>query len=67
MATRQDVLVVGDLVMFPDGAVGAHQLINQSTTVARVCAYPDSGKLSTLGGIFKLTDTVDYWDGEPGR
>ena len=71
----QDVLVIGDLVMFPDGAVGAHQLINQSTTVARVlilstmrkpygCAYPDSGKLSTLGGIFKLTDTVDYWEGE---
>jgi hypothetical protein len=28
------------------------------------CAYPDSGKLSTLGGIFKLTETVDYWDGE---
>lgn len=49
--------------MFPDGAVGAHQLINQSTTVARVCAYPDT----TLGGVFKLTDTVDHWDGEPGR
>lgn len=28
------------------------------------CVYPDSDKLSTLGGIFKLTETVDYWDGE---
>lgn len=69
------VLAVGDMVMFPDGASGAHQLMNESSAVTRVlivstmrapygCAYPDSGKLSTLGGIFKLADTVDYWDGE---
>ncbi len=71
----RDVLAVGDMVVFPEGPDGAHQLINESAAVTRVlilstmrepygCAYPDSGKLSTLGGIFKLTETVDYWDGE---
>lgn len=71
----RDVLAVGDLVMFPEGERGAHQLINESAETARVlilstkrepygCAYPDSGKLSTLGGIFRLADRVDYWDGE---
>ncbi len=69
------MLEVGDLVVSPDGPDGAHQLINESTAVTRVlilstmrepygCAYPDSGKLSTLGGIFRLAETVDYWDGE---
>jgi uncharacterized cupin superfamily protein len=69
------VLAAGDMVMFPDDPAGAHQLINESAAVARVlilstkrepygCAYPDSGKLSTLGGIFRLDDTVDYWHGE---
>jgi len=71
----RDVLTVGDLVMFVEGGPGAHQLINESAETARVlilstkrepygCAYPDSGKLSTLGGVFRLADTVDYWDGE---
>lgn len=71
----RDELEVGDLVMFPEGPTGAHQLSNESAAVARVlilstkrepygCAYPDSGKLSTLGGIFRLSDTVDYWEGE---
>jgi uncharacterized cupin superfamily protein len=71
----REELEVGDMVVFPDGPDGAHQLINESTTVTRVlilstmqepygCAYPDSGKLSTLGGIFRLADAVDYWDGE---
>lgn len=68
-------LAVGDMVVFPEGPDGAHQLINESAAVARVlilstmrepygCAYPDSGKLSTLGGVFRSADTVDYWDGE---
>jgi uncharacterized cupin superfamily protein len=74
----QDVLAVGDMVLFPDGPDGAHQLINESAMTARVlilstmrepygCAYPDSGKLSTLGGIFRIADTVDYWDGESAQ
>jgi uncharacterized cupin superfamily protein len=71
----RDVLAVGDIVMFAEGADGAHQLINESSQLARVlivstmrspfgCAYPDSGKVSTFGGVFPLAATVDYWDGE---
>jgi uncharacterized cupin superfamily protein len=71
----RDVLEVGDMVMFPEGAEGAHQLINESTAVIRVlimstkrephgCAYPDSGKVSALGHVFRLDEAVDYWDGE---
>jgi len=63
------------VVVFPEGPDGGHQLINESTAVARVLilstmrepavwAYPDSGKLATLGGVFRLADAVDYWDGE---
>jgi uncharacterized cupin superfamily protein len=71
----RDVLEVGDMVMFADGEDGAHQLINESAAVTRVlilssmrepslCAYPDSGKLMSAAGIFRIADTVDYWDGE---
>lgn len=71
----RDVLAVGDMVMFPEGADGAHQLINESPSVARVlilstkrepggCAYPDSGKVSTFAGVFRIAAAVDYWDGE---
>jgi uncharacterized cupin superfamily protein len=71
----RDVLVVGDMVVFCDGPEGAHQLINESTAIARVvilstkrepyaCAYPDSNKVSTVAGIFRITDTVEYWEGE---
>lgn len=68
-------MAAGDLVAFPDGPDGVHQLINESAAVTRVlilstmrepygCAYPDRRKPSTLGGVFKLAETVDYWDGE---
>lgn len=71
----REVLDVGDMVFFPDGPDGAHQVINESTTVARVLIlstmrephgrlYPDSGKLATLGGVFRIADAVDSWDGE---
>jgi uncharacterized cupin superfamily protein len=71
----RDVLAVGDMVMFPEGADGAHQLINESTSVTRVlilstkrepdgCVYPDSGKVSTPAGVFRLATQVDYWEGE---
>jgi uncharacterized cupin superfamily protein len=73
----RDVLAVGDMVVFEDGPDGAHQLVNESAAVTRVlilssmrapygCAYPDSGKLSTFGGVFRIADAVDYWDGETG-
>lgn len=71
----RDVLAVGDVVTFPEGADGAHQLINESSEVARVLilstmrvpagwAYPDSGKVSTFAGVFPIGATVDYWEGE---
>jgi uncharacterized cupin superfamily protein len=71
----RDELVAGDLVAFADGEAGAHQLINDSTEPARVLifstkhqpaasAYPDSGKVGTPGGVFRIADAVDYWDGE---
>ena len=71
----RDVLAVGDMVMFPEGTDGAHQLVNESSEIARVlilstmrapfgCAYPDSGKVSTFAGVFPIGATVDYWDGE---
>jgi uncharacterized cupin superfamily protein len=71
----RNLLEVGDLVMFPEGADGAHQLINESSELARVlilstmrvpfdCVYPDSGKVSTFAGVFPVGATVDYWDGE---
>ena len=66
----RDQLSVGDMVAFPEGADGAHQLINESSTGTRVlilstkrvpsgCAYPDSGKVSTLGGVFRIAEAAD--------
>ncbi len=71
----RDVLAPGDMVLFPEGADGAHQVINEATEVTRVlilstkrephgCGYPDSGKALTPAGIFRISDAVDYWDGE---
>jgi uncharacterized cupin superfamily protein len=68
-------LAPGDFVAFPDEPAGAHQLINESPEVVRFVmfsttaepfsvVYPDSGKISTVRGMFRLTDTVGYWDGE---
>ena len=60
-------LVAGDVVAFPPGAQGAHQLINRTTSAVRylmvstsatadLIEYPDSGKVGALGGSW----------GEPG-
>ncbi len=77
-------LAEGDVVAFPRGAAGAHQLINRSEQTIRflsmstsgepdIVVYPDSGKLaacerrpdgSGLREMFRLGDTVDYWEGE---
>jgi uncharacterized cupin superfamily protein len=67
-------LRAGDVVGFPDGEAGAHTLYNRGEVSARVAffstrrqgtsAYPDSGKVSALGRVFRLADEVDYWDGE---
>jgi uncharacterized cupin superfamily protein len=71
----RDVLAVRDMVFFSEGPVGAHQLINESPELTRVlilstmrmpygCAYPDSAKVSTFGGVFRIADAVGYWEGE---
>jgi uncharacterized cupin superfamily protein len=64
----------GDVVGFPKGEAGAHTLYNRGGDAARVAffstrrpgssVYPDSGKVSGAGHVFRLADEVDYWDGE---
>lgn len=70
----------GDLVAFPPGPDGAHQVENRSDEPARVAIfstlllpsvveYPDSGKIGVRwsdDGVarFRRADAVDYWDGE---
>jgi uncharacterized cupin superfamily protein len=67
-------LRAGDIAGFAEGEAGAHTLYNRSDNPARVAifsslrkgstAYPDSGKVSAAGHVFRLADEVDYWDGE---
>jgi uncharacterized cupin superfamily protein len=77
-------LAEGEVVAFPRGEAGAHQLVNRGERTARFLAastagdpdiviYPDSGKLGAFerlpggGGVrsmFRLSDQVDYHDGE---
>jgi uncharacterized cupin superfamily protein len=79
----------GEVVAFPRGEQGGHQLANRTGSTVRfltfsssgepdIVIYPDSGKLGAFerlpqgGGLwamFRLSDTVDYHDGEqpPGE
>ncbi|MGD0454984.1 MAG: cupin, partial [Solirubrobacteraceae bacterium] len=74
----------GEVVAFPRGERGGHQLVNRTDETVRflsfstsgepdVVIYPDSGKLGAferlpdgggLRALFRLSDTVDYHDGE---
>jgi uncharacterized cupin superfamily protein len=78
----------GEVLAFPCGEQGAHQLLNRTDRPVRflafsnvsdteVVVYPDSGKLGAYGrapggapqagelrALFRLGDTVDYYDGE---
>ena len=67
------VLRAGDVVCFPIGAEGAHQvrgpgtvLIISASASLEVSEYPDSGKVgvSHPRKVFRLADAVDYWEGE---
>ena len=74
-------LAPGDVVAFPIGAAGAHQVANRSGADAdvllvsqmrdaEVCGYPDSDKLGVFGptrALFRRGDAVDYYDGESGQ
>jgi uncharacterized cupin superfamily protein len=72
-------LVEGDVVCFPVGPEGAHQVINRSDAVVRIlmlstiplnelsiCVYPDSDKVGVWppGKRLRMGENVDYWDGE---
>jgi uncharacterized cupin superfamily protein len=74
----------GEVVAFPRGEGGAHQLLNRTSDAVRFLAfssngepdvvmYPDSGKLAAcerlpqgggLGLLFRVSQAVDYYDGE---
>jgi uncharacterized cupin superfamily protein len=63
----------GDVVCFPPGPGGGHQLRGPGTVLMlsaqrplEAIEYPDSGKVavSPPRKIFRMTDDVDYFEGE---
>lgn len=69
-----------DVVMFPEGPDGAHQVTNRTDEPVRVlmlsttnepsvAVYPDSNKVGVWppGKLFELDSAVDYWKGETDR
>jgi uncharacterized cupin superfamily protein len=76
----QRVLAPGDVVCFPAGPGGAHQvvgpgrvLIASTQVVPRTAVQPDSDKLFVRWGarpddflVVRRGDAVDYWEGENG-
>jgi uncharacterized cupin superfamily protein len=68
-------LAEGDVVAFPRGEQGGHQVVNRTEATVRFLAfstptgpaivmYPDSGKVGADGHRFRLSDEVDYYEGE---
>ena len=66
-----------DVAFFATGEEGAHKVTNRGGEIARVAIwsnrvdpstsiYPDSNKVGAWppGKLFRLSDAVDYWDGE---
>ncbi len=67
----------GDVIAFPEGDIGAHQVMNKSDKPCRVfmlgreetnsvCYYPDSKKI-LIGGrrlMLRSEPALDYYDGE---
>jgi uncharacterized cupin superfamily protein len=67
------VLQKGDVLCFPVGPGGGHQITGPGTVLIvsanrapDAVEYPDSGKveLRPSGKILRTADSVDYWDGE---
>jgi len=71
------VMRPGDVVCFPSGEAGAHEvrgpgrfLLVSAAQPTSVCVYPDSGKVGTRPATgddrldFRRADAVGYWDGE---
>jgi uncharacterized cupin superfamily protein len=77
----EEVLQTGDIVCFPGGPAGAHQVLNRSDepvtfimlsdrAPVNAIVYPDSNKIAFGSphehGRYRLSDNVDYWAGEGG-
>ncbi len=74
----EHVLSPGDVVCFPAGPDGAHQLtgpgrvlLASTQVVPRTAVQPDSDKVFVRWGagprdwlVFRRSDAVDYWEGE---
>ncbi len=71
------VIRPGDVVCFPSGEAGAHEvrgpgrfLLVSAAQPTSVSVYPDSGKVGTRPATgddrldFRRADAVGYWDGE---
>lgn len=67
------VLREGDVLCFPVGPGGGHQVTGPGTVLIvsanrtpETVEYPDSGKIAVRppGKIFRSADSVDYWEGE---
>ena len=71
------VMRPGDVVCFPSGEAGAHDvrgpgrfLLVSAAQPTSVCVYPDSDKVGTRPATgddrldFRRADAVGYWDGE---
>jgi uncharacterized cupin superfamily protein len=64
-------LRAGDVVCFPVGEAGAHQvtgpgriLMLSTLELPTVAEYPDSAKVNVDGRVFRIADEADYWEGE---
>jgi uncharacterized cupin superfamily protein len=66
-------LRAGDVVCFPTGPGGAHQVLGPGTVLLlsatrspEAIEYPESGKVAVRppGAVFRTADAVDYWEGE---
>lgn len=66
------VLRAGDVICFPAGPAGAHQVSGPGTVLIvaenrtpDAIEYPDSGRIGLFppGKVFRTGDAVDGWDG----
>jgi uncharacterized cupin superfamily protein len=72
-ADGERLLREGDVVCFPVGPAGAHQVSGPGTVLVLAAnapfdtiEYPDSAKIMVCPSeqTFRAADAVDYWDGE---
>jgi uncharacterized cupin superfamily protein len=76
----EDTVRAGEIVCFPRGPAGAHQIGNTATEPARILiisdrhqteatVYPSSDKVGVFAPdvrlLFRREDARDYWDREP--